>query len=154
MKKRISFLSLLLCLVMILLVGCSGIVNTTTDHSSQTDNSQSYVYEVTLTKDNYWKYLDWDKTHSQFTGVLSFAYYEDVVMTLRRTISAPEYTENSYVEEAFSVELNAAGCQGYSLKSYTVAEVQELLNYHAYMSTWHYDIEITSISGKVLFSIK
>ena len=154
MKSRFALLSLILCLAMLLLTGCSVNMNTVADQSNQSD-TQSNVYNIELDKDNYWKYLNWDQKNSTFTGVLTFAYYENVVITLKRTISSPEYTDSTFTEPEFSVELNAAGCQQYTLKSYTMEEMVKLLHYdYVYLGGWTWDLEITSISGRVLFSIE
>ena len=59
--------------------------------------------------DNHWKFLDWDKRNNQFTGVLSYAYYDNVIITLQRKIIS-EYTTNTYSEN-YTIELNAAVVQ-------------------------------------------
>lgn len=109
MKKRFSIILLLLtlCCVTIFFVGCD-------DSSANNDvkDSNKNYYNIDLTMDNHWKFLDWDKRNNQFTGVLSYAYYDNVVITLQRKIIS-EYTTNTYSEN-YTIELNTAGCKTYS----------------------------------------
>lgn len=148
MKKRFSIILLLLtlCCVTIFFVGC--------DDSSANNNvkdSNENHYNIDLTMDNHWKFLDWDKRNNQFTGVLSYAYYDNVVITLQRKIIS-EYTTNTYSEN-YTIELNAAGCKTYSFTEYTFDQIKELLNHTGYLGSYGNEITIISISGKVQFSI-
>lgn len=101
--------------------------------------------------DNHWKFLDLDKRNNQFTGVLSYAYYDNVVITLQRKIIS-EYTTNTYSEN-YTIELNTAGCKTYSFTEYTLDQIKELLNHTGYLGSYGNEITIISISGKVQFSI-
>ena len=148
MKKRFSIILLLLtlCCVTILFVGCDD----SSTNNNVKDSNENY-YNVDLTMDNYWKFLDWDKRNNQFTGVLSYAYYDNVVITLQRKIIS-EYTTNTYSEN-YTIELNAAGCKTYSFTEYTFDQIKELLNHTGYLSSYSNEITIINISGKVQFSI-
>lgn len=148
MKKRFSIILLLLtlCCVTIFFVGCDD----SSTNNNVKDSNENY-YNIDLTIDNYWKFLDWDKRNNQFTGVLSYAYYDNVVITLQRKIIS-EYTTNTYSEN-YTIELNAAGCKTYSFTEYTFDQIKELLNHTGYLSSYSNEITIINISGKVQFSI-
>lgn len=83
MKKRFSIILLLLtlCCVTIFFVGCDD----SSANNNVKDSNENY-YNIDLTMDNHWKFLDWDKRNNQFTGVLSYSYYDNVVITLQRKI--------------------------------------------------------------------
>lgn len=148
MKKRFSIILLLLtlCCVTIFFVGCDD----SSTNNNVKDSNENY-FNIDLTMDNYWKFLDWDKRNNQFTGVLSYAYYDNVVITLQRKIIS-EYTTNTYSEN-YTIELNAAGCKTYSFTEYTFDQIKELLNHTGYLSSYSNEITIINISGKVQFSI-
>lgn len=148
MKKRFSIILLLLtlCCVTIFFVGCDD----SSKNNNVKDSNENY-YNIDLTMDNYWKFLDWDKRNNQFTGVLSYAYYDNVVITLQRKIIS-EYTTNTYSEN-YTIELNAAGCKTYSFTEYTFDQIKELLNHTGYLSSYSNEITIINISGNVQFSI-
>lgn len=148
MKKRFSIILLLLtlCCVTIFFVGCDD----SSANNNVKDSNENY-YNIDLTMDNHWKFLDWDKRNNQFTGVLSYAYYDNVVITLQRKIIS-EYTTNTYSEN-YTIELNTAGCKTYSFTEYTFDQIKELLNYTGYLGSYGNEITIISISGKVQFSI-
>lgn len=148
MKKRFSIILLLLtlCCVTIFFVGCDD----SSKNNNVKDSNENY-YNIDLTMDNYWKFLDWDKRNNQFTGVLSYAYYDNVVITLQRKIIS-EYTTNTYSEN-YTIELNAAGCKTYSFTEYTFDQIKELLNHTGSLSSYSNEITIINISGKVQFSI-
>lgn len=148
MKKRFSIILLLLtlCCVTIFFVGCDD----SSANNNVKDSNENY-YNIDLTMDNHWKFLDWDKRNNQFTGVLSYAYYDNVVITLQRKIIS-EYTTNTHSEN-YTIELNAAGCKTYSFTEYTFDQIKELLNHTGYLGSYGNEITIISISGKVQFSI-
>ena len=148
MKKRFSIILLLLtlCCVTIFFVGCDD----SSANNNVKDSNENY-YNIDLTMDNHWKFLDWDKRNNQFTGVLSYAYYDNVVITLQRKIIS-EYTTNTYSEN-YTIELNAAGCKTYSFTEYTFDQIKELLNHTDYLSSYSNEITIINVSGKVQFSI-
>ena len=142
MRKRIILLSFLLCVMLFSFTGCSNNLNKSTNTE----------YEVTLDIENYWKYLDWDKENRVFTGVLVYALYDEVVVTLRRTLSS-EYCENTFTED-YEIKLNAAGCKKYDVKEYTYNQIKSLLHYEeAYLGSYRFDYEIIHIAGKVLIFI-
>ena len=140
MKKRFSIILLLLtlCCITIFFVGCDD----SSANNNIKDSNENY-YNIDLTMDNHWKFLDWDKRNYQFTGVLSYAYYDNVVITLQRKIIS-EYTTNTYSEN-YTIELNAAGCKTYSFTEYTFDQIKELLNHTGYLGS--YGNEITIINN-------
>ena len=147
MKKGFSAILLLLtlCCVTIFFVGCDN------NFANNKENSNENYYNIDLTMDNYWKFLNWDERNNQFTGVLSYAYYDNIIVTLQRKIVS-EYTENTYTEN-YTIELNAAGCKNYSFTEYTIDQIKKLLNHTGYLSSYSNEITIINISGKVQFSI-
>ncbi len=148
MKKlrSIAYLILAVCFCMIVFTGCKD--NNSPNNTSE--NNERY-YNVNLSLENYWKYLDWDKRNNQFNGVLTFAYYENVIVTIQRKIVS-EYTENTYSEN-YSVELNAAGSKIYTFTEYTFEQIKELLNHTGYLSSYNDEVTIIDVSGTVQFSI-
>ena len=148
MKKRFSIILLLftLCCITIFFVGCDD----SSANNNIKDSNENY-YNIDLIMDNHWKFLDWDKRNNQFTGVLSYAYYDNVVITLQRKIIS-EYTTNTYSEN-YTIELNATGCKTYSFTEYTFDQIKELLNHTDYLSSYSNEITIINVSGKVQFSI-
>lgn len=148
MEKKFSSILLLLtlCCVTIFFVGCNN------DFANNKEDSKENYYNIDLTIDNYWKFLDWDKRNNQFNGVLSYAYYNNVVITLQRKIVSEEYTTNTYSEN-YTIELNAAGCKNYSFTEYTFDQIKELLNHTGYLGSYKNEVTIINISGKVQFSI-
>lgn len=148
MKKRFSTILLLftLCCVTIFFVGCDN----NFANNNQEDSNENY-YNIDLTMDNHWKFLDWDKQNNQFTGVLSYAYYDNIIITLQRKIVS-EYTENTYTEN-YTIELNTAGCKNYAFKEYTFDQIKELLNHTGYLSSYSNEVTIINITGTVRFSI-
>lgn len=148
MKKlrSIGYLIFALCFCMILFTGCNE-----NNSPNNTNESIERYYNVNLSLENYWKYLDWDKRNNQFNGVLTFAYYENVIVTIQRKIVS-EYTENTYSEN-YSVELNSAGSKTYTFTEYTFDQIKELLNHTGYLSSYSNEVTIIDISGTVQFSI-
>lgn len=110
-------------------------------------------YEIPLTLDNYWQFIDVSingRTYT-FKGVLSYAYYIDVQVDLTRTLTS-EYTTNTF-SKIETVKLNASGSMIYTANEYSFDEVKQLLQVNDYMSSYRDSATIKKIVGKVIFSI-
>ena len=145
MKKFLTFLmTILVC--SLIFTGCS-------DSTLNECEPEFKHYEIDITIDNYWKFLDVSLSGCTYTfsGVLNFAYYEDVKIELIRTISS-EYTTNIYTKTE-TVYLNASGSMIFHADEYTFDEVKELLNVSGYMGSHSDSATIKSISGKIIYSV-
>ena len=97
--------------------------------NKDTDNNEHYYpkhYEIELNMENYETYLFLEETvyrEYRFSGVLTYAYYENVVIVMENT-SGREYT----------IKLNAGGC----------CPLTSLGNHAG---------TVKSVSGKVIFNI-
>ena len=150
MKSKLHLILAVLILSTFILCACSTDKDKmNTGENIKTDSN--HYYDIDLSTENYWKYLDWDKKNNQFMGVLSYAYYENVIVTIQRKIVS-EYTENTYTEN-YAIELNAAGCKNYSFTEYTFDQINELLNHTGYLGSYSNEITIINISGSIQFSI-
>ena len=120
--------------------------------NENTDN-QIQHYEIDLTLDNYWKFIDVSLNRRTYTfnGVLSYAYYIDVQVDLTRTLSS-EYTSNTF-SKTETVKLNASGSMNYIANEYSFDEVRQLLQIDGYMSSYRDSATIKEIFGKIIFSI-
>ncbi len=156
---KIKSVSVLLVLIIVSLcfVGCNTSVNETSTPSNNTETAEEKStinhYEIDLNLENYWKYINWSQDFDEctFSGVLSFAYYENVIVTVERTISSPEYTTNTYSEK-YDIELNAAGNLLHIKEEKTFDEYRQLLNVSGYMGSVSDKITVVGIKGKVIFS--
>lgn len=95
-------------------------------------------YEIELNMDNYTTYLDFsEKANSWYaiSGVLQFAYYENVEVTLQSQYII--YGESEYRTETKTLSLNAAG--------YVLFRASEVFSSDS-------PVSIVAISGKVMFS--
>ena len=144
MKKLMVLMSLLVCLLFF----------TSCNNSTSNKNEPEFKhYEIDITIDNYWEFLDVSLSGRTYTfnGVLSFAYYEDVKIKLDRTITS-EYSTNIYTKIE-TVYLNASGSMVFIANEYTFDEIKELLNVSGYMGSYKDTAIIKSISGKIIFSV-
>lgn len=146
MVKRVTLI--ILCVFSCTLFGCG---NTSLNQES---NSVERQYAIELTIDNYWKFIDWhqDGVKYYFTGVLQFAYYDNIIVSVKRTFSSKEYTTNTY-SETYKIELNAAGSIDYVADEKTFDEVKQLLKVEGYMGSYSDVISVVDITGKVYFSV-
>ena len=126
------------------------VTTTVEDHSPK-------HYEIDLNMDNYMSFLNYsvsntvkclDQTHS-IAGALTYAYYENVVITFEITYETTGYQARSYSGE-YSILLNAAGCTEFT------ADNENLL---ASIKCPQFDrlfqktFTIKSIPGKVIYYI-
>lgn len=163
MKKLIFFLASLLTLA-----SCSSLssVQQSPSESQQVvETDKAKRYEFDLDKDNYWRYLDLSisKTSQNeyyslevtFSGVLSFAYYENVVATFAFQASGTGGVGGVYqtFTATIKAELNAAGCF-HRIYSYEYIPENITPTFNG-TSLYGYERTMTlfSITGKVLFAI-
>lgn len=139
----------------------------TTEYPSESITSEPSDYpkhyEIDLTLDNYMSYLNYsvssttkclDYTHA-ISGALTYAYYENVVITFEiiyENEGAGEGSGNPYrlYKGEYHVLLNAAGCNTFT------ADNQNLLNSidcPEFNRLFQKTFTIKSITGKVIFSI-
>lgn len=150
MKKSINCLILaLLVTLMFTMVACNDYDNP----ANKNTNNQMQYYEIPLTLDNYWQFIDVSLSGRTYTfnGVLSYAYYIDVQVDLTRTITS-EDTTNTF-SKIETVKLNASGSMIYTANEYSFDEVKQLLQVNGYMSSYRDSATIKKIVGKVIFSI-
>lgn len=147
---------LLNCLILALLVTLSfSLVACKNYNKSANENTENKLqhYEIELTLDNYWKFIDVSlngRTYT-FNGVLSYAYYIDVQVEITRTLSS-EYTTNTF-SKIETIKLNASGSIIYVANDYSFDEVKQLLQVDGYMGSYRDSATIKKIGGKVIFSI-
>lgn len=150
MKKSLNCIMLALLVTLTFsLVACN---NYDKPVNENTENHMQH-YEIDLTLDNYWKFIDVSlngRTYT-FNGVLSYAYYIDVQVDLTRTLSS-ESTTNTF-SKTETVKLNASGGMNYIANEYSFDEVKQLLKVDGYMSSYRDSATIKKIVGKVIFSI-
>lgn len=134
-----------------------------TDSTNQSDTTnQAQHYEIELSKDNYKKYINYSITETtpnalnqkgnfyEFKGVLSYAYYKDVVVTLNAQYEEPSWEGGETYNFNFSIELDAAG----NFSFYSNNEVAlNKLNWTYYRPGTTSEIVIIEVSGKVIFDI-
>ncbi|MCR4898031.1 MAG: hypothetical protein K5892_02280 [Acholeplasmatales bacterium] len=159
--KKLALLSLFLVL---LLFGCNNKSSSNDNEVSSTNEVKNDRYEIELTMDNYWKYFSntvEEYTASQYTdiiyentGILNFAYYEDVVFTLELSYEFyDQYGMTSTVPEKVTFEnkelemkANGEGKFVFSYTYYAPSGESNLYHYIRYLKLKH-------VRGKVLFSI-
>ena len=131
-----------------------------TNDSASTNHPQHY--EIELNKDNYEKYIKYSVTETtanalnktgnfyDFKGVLSYAYYKDVAVTLNATYTTPSWEGGKTYTFNFSVDLDAAG----NFSFYTNNQIAlDKLNWAYYYPGTTSEIVVTAVSGKVIFDI-
>lgn len=134
--------------------------NTSTDDSSSTNQLQHY--EIDLNKDNFEKYILFSVTETNpnssnktgnfydFKGVLSYAYYKDVMITLNAQYTKPSWRGGESYNFNFVINLNTAG--NFSFYTNNQAALDKL-NWTEYYPGTKSVIVITAVSGKVIFNI-
>lgn len=164
MKKRLLQLIMVIVSAIIMLLtfaSCDdGKSSISTDDSDLTNQSQHY--EIELNKDNYEKYIKYSVTETtpnalnktgnfyDFKGVLSYAYYKDVVVTLKAKYAKPSWMGGETYNFNFSIDLDAAG----NFSFYTNNQIAlDKLNWTSYCPGTKSEIVVTAVSGKVIFDI-
>ena len=168
MKKMISFL--LICTLFVL-TACSSKKTTTTmvttDEHRAIEDDKNKRYEFDLTMDNYWKFFDNTQveymasaeTYNEIKyinkGILSYAYYEDVVFTLELSYTKHnKYAEN---EEDRNIHTTIGNvylpmkADGSGIFVYAYNYLGDTTEQSLYWSTRY--LKVVGISGKVIFSM-
>ena len=179
MKKLL--IALLTFAMLFSLVACEGTdtpeitkstpsaANNTADSNQATTDSTTPVIQqpinnqrvIELNMDNYQSFLTCSTGNiSSVSGVLLYAYYENVVVTYNVIYQPKSYYPgaDSYQGD-FSIVLNAAGNATFSIESSDVLAVLKPVNGNSYedltdLGLAGYDKTITlkSVSGKVIFT--
>ena len=117
------------------------------DRTSQTNDAVAKHYEIDLNVDNFETYL----THSSenhwqtISGVLTFAYYENVVVTFH-----VEYKlSNRTYQGEYTVKLNAAG---YAEFHESNSDLLAAMSCPSFSSSTSRSFSIISVTGKVIFT--
>lgn len=136
--KKIS-ISILLLFCIVCLVGCTsnnGKVQNTDTSSTEVSVMEKHV--VNITKENYQKFITIEKSsvvgsgystsYHYFRGALSYAYYDNVIITYN-------YTSNSMITEK-TLYLNVGGCgtittssSKFGSSSYEIVNVSGTITY-------------------------
>ena len=160
---------LILLLPVLMLTGCnSNQPSSSKDDSGATETNTTKRYEFELTKHNLWYFVDsaqsttgnnnYTTLHYAFQGVLSYAYYDNVVINLKYSLvgkgepGSPYYPSTSHTA-AIAFKLNAAGSGTLSLSYEYVPENAVPNITQSDVSGFNRTLEITSVTGTVRFAI-
>lgn len=160
---------LALVAILICLCGCSNnsptsSQNIDSNNSSVVETNKNKRYEFDLTMDNYWKFfLNTQEEYSansyspnsiiyENEGVLSYAYYEDVVFVLELSYSITYNgvtTTNKFDDVTLKMKANGYGKFTYSY------EYSREINGKDSDSLYNYkrELKVKNVSGKVIFSV-
>ena len=166
-----SVLSILLIIAM--LFSCASCVDGSNDDTSTTasttektnetttapvDDNAPKHYEIDLNMDNFETYLNYSSEHKVFgnnvtvsdyrhtiAGVLTFAYYENVVVRFSVTY---QFANKTYQGE-YLVKLNAAGCAEFCADDDALLAAISCSSFAAGASK---SFSIISVTGKVIFT--
>ena len=162
-----------LLLPLILITGCTNNASTQNQDQSNkqeqiSETDKTVRYDIALTKDNLWYYIDYSFTSSgnsdyetvscSFAGVLSYAYYDNVVIKMNYNIvgrgepGSIYYPSTSHVAKV-ELKLNAAGCGGLAYKYDYVPENATPAITQGSLSGFNRSFEITAVEGMVHFAI-
>lgn len=173
MSRLICFILCIFCIIN--LSSCNETVSRDSDclNSSVYETDKIKRYDISLNTENYWKYIDitgvfdlnknkYDYLIYKINGVLSFAYYEDIIITfdyyVHQINGTTEYNHHADIE----VKLNAGGnCQESIIRyddvsyNFTPALVSHMYGQNNVTSLYDYDrhLSVKNISGIVRFSI-
>ena len=158
MKKRLLKLVMVIVSAIIVLFAFASCG----DGKSSMSTNHPQHYEIELNKYNYTKYIKYSVTETvanslnkngnfyDFKGVLSYAYYKDVSVTLNAKYTAPSWEGGETYNFTFSIDLDAAG--NYSF--YTNNQIAlDKLNWSYYRPGTESEIVVATVSGKVIFDI-
>lgn len=151
------------------LTACSESKNQTVEQNGSESNNQTIPdkeeddngmkhYEIDLSMQNFYDFLEYEYTYSYLgvspeypnskghsylvTGVLSFAYYQNVIVTFRMM----KNDTNQYRE--FDVKLNAAGNGGFYQADQIYKEITTQLG-----GGYGFTVSIQNVSGTVIFDM-
>ena len=144
-------------------------LETNINNTTHTSSDKSSYREIELDLNNYKTYLTYTATsgldndgrrYSNFIhtvkGALSFAYYENVVLTFDITYSASINNEQKTYHGKYNLVLNAAGDGEFHANDNELLDSINVPDYIAqrFYTVDDYTISLESISGKVCFSIQ
>lgn len=161
--------TLLLLLPVLILASCnSNQPNSSSDSSKQnteaTETDKTQRYEFNLTKDNLWYFIDSSYSLSSnndyysciyvFEGVLSYAYYDNVVIHFDYDIVGKGgYNPTGTYKADIELKLNAAGNGGVNLPyDYVPANITPTFSGDS-LYGYNRSLSIKSVSGTVRFAI-
>ena len=164
MKKMLLFL-----LPILMLTACNDQPSESKKNDSgATETSTTQRYEFDLTKDNLWYFIEsaqsttgnnnYTTLHYVFKGVLSYAYYDNIVINIKYSLvgkgepGSPYYPSTSHTAD-IAFKLNAAGSGTLSLSYEYVPENAVPTITQSNVSGFDRSLEITSVTGTVRFAI-
>lgn len=139
----------------------SGSNNQTIPNEGKDENGMKH-YEIDLSMQNFSEFIKYTITetvansenrtgnHYEFNGVLRFAYYKNVIVTLSATYQAPSWQGGEQTTFQFSVVLDAAGDFKFDTNNPIALEK---LGWSFYKRGTTSQIEVIAVSGKVIFNI-
>lgn len=155
--KLVLILTITLTMCLCVFSACASPDEQTNETQSQETNDETpnngiKHYEIQLNKDNFEEFLEYKVTTKslaprydlyEINGVLSYAYYKDVLITFYVVYRSP-YTCNGH----FTIKLNAAG--NYSFYSDDEALIKVI---NQSPDARYLNLTITEVSGTVIFDI-
>lgn len=164
MKKRLFSLMIMLitlCCMVFGLGACGdGKSDTPVDDSDSTNQSHHYEKELTLA--NFDEFISFTSNYSQLTnfedyhelkGVLTYAYYENVVVTFHVVYvqNGYNYADTTYSGN-FVVKLDASGSSSFYGNDTKLLQAIKYSSYEKY-KTKSREVTLVGVSGKVIFSL-
>lgn len=161
--------ALIILLPVLMLTACASNQPSSSPESSKqnseaTETDKTQRYEFSLTKDNLWYFIDSSYSLSSnneyysciytFDGVLSYAYYDNVIIHLDYDIVGKGgiYPTGTYKAD-IEVKLNAAGNGGVTLAyEYVPTNITPSFSGDS-LYGYNRSLSIKSVSGMVRFSI-
>lgn len=135
--------------------------NQTIPNEAEDDNGKKH-YEIDLNMQNFSEFIKYIITetvansqnntgnHYEFQGVLRFAYYKNVVLTLSATYEEPSWEGGEIRTFQFSVVLDAAGDFKFDTNNPIALEK---LGWSIYKPGTRSQIDVIAVSGKVIFDV-
>jgi hypothetical protein len=161
MKKMLLFL-----LPFLMLAACNNEPTRNENGATETSTTQRYAFD--LTKDNLWYFIEsaqsstgnstYTTLHYTFKGVLSYAYYDNVVVNIRYSLvgrgepGSSSYPSTSHTAD-IAFKLNAAGSGTLSLSYEYVPENAVPAITQNNVSGFNRSLNIMSVTGVVRFAI-
>lgn len=136
--------------------------NSNSSINEPNSTNQLQHYEIELNMNNFEKYILYSITEASsttigtkgdfydFQGVLSYAYYKDVIITLDAQYKLPSWEGGETHNINFDIELNAAGNFGFYADNQVALDK---LNWTSYPRGTTSEIAVTAVSGTVIFNI-
>ena len=148
------------------LTACSTSKNSDSNNhtipSEENDVPGAEHYEIDLSMQNFSEFIKYTITetvanstnktgnHYELQGVLRFAYYKNVVVTLSATYQAPSWQGGEQKTFQFSVVLDAAGDCKFDTNNPVALEK---LGWSSYKPGTTSQIKAVAVTGKVIFNI-